>query len=81
MYPYFAMKVAGVHVPGFVAKFITSCQFIQMLICMVVNTVSTYYYGNGVTFFHTNPHQKYIIKLTHSLQFLELLTAVEAHTA
>jgi hypothetical protein len=37
-------QVAGVKIPRLLAKFITSCQFLQMVVNMVVNTVSAYYY-------------------------------------
>jgi hypothetical protein len=45
MYPYFALRVAKIHVPRIFAKFITSCQFAQMVICLVANSYAAFHYS------------------------------------
>lgn len=42
MYPYFAIKALGYNPPRWVANFITTCQFVQMLIGFLLNIYSLY---------------------------------------
>ncbi|CAL8091678.1 unnamed protein product [Orchesella dallaii] len=47
MYPYFALRAIGVKIPSYVANFITTMQFSQMLIGFAVNMASWYFQHNG----------------------------------
>ncbi|ODM97554.1 Elongation of very long chain fatty acids protein 6 [Orchesella cincta] len=42
MYPYFALRAIGIKIPSYVANFITTIQFSQMLIGFGVNITSWY---------------------------------------
>ncbi|CAL8091681.1 unnamed protein product [Orchesella dallaii] len=47
MYPYFALRALGVKIPAYVANFITTFQFCQMLIGFGVNITSWYLHDAG----------------------------------